>query len=79
MNILTAIGHIVSTLLMFFFFYLGYLYIKETKTSCEKNNSNQSFNKQEWVKQNRNVFGINEKECHDIKEVYTVSPERMGF
>lgn len=79
MNIITATGYIVISLLMLGFFYLGYLYIKGTKDECEKNNTNQSFNKQEWVKQNRNVFGINDHECNDIKHVYTVSPERMGF
>lgn len=61
------------------FFYLGYLYIKETKNEYEKNNIKQSFNKQGYIKQNRNVFGINDHERNDIKHVYTVSPERMGL
>ena len=44
-----------------------------------KKTSGWDFNKQQYVKQNRVVFGIVDKECSDIKEVYTVSPERMGF
>lgn len=50
------------------------------KELAEKEKANQSkFNKQQFVKDNRDIFGIRDKECGDIKEIYTVSPQKMGF
>ena len=59
---------------------LGYLRIKYIKREAsEIETKSEVFNKQEYVKQHRNVFGINERECNDIKAVYTVSLEKMGL
>lgn len=41
--------------------------------------STDRFNKQQYVQQNRNVFGIKDRECSEIKEVFVVSPERLGL
>ena len=79
MNIITLIGYITIAAIMFSFFYLGYLYVKETKATYESNSEKLSFNKQAYVKKHRNVFGINDSESGNINHVYTVSPEKMGF
>jgi hypothetical protein len=79
MNIITLIVYIVEALPILGFLYLGCLYVKETKATCETNGEKEFFNKQAYVKTHRNVFGINERECSDTQKVYTISPERMGF
>lgn len=59
---------------------LGCLRIKYAKREAsEIETKSKVFNKQEYVKKHRNIFGINERECSDIKQVFTVSPERMGL
>lgn len=79
MSIVVLIACIVELFVIVAFFYLGYLYIENSKVECDKNNMSYHFNKQKYVKQNRNVFGINEREANDIKHIYAVSPERLGF
>ena len=46
------------------------------KKEAEKQSN---FNKQQYVKNNLDVFGIKDNACSDIKEIYTVSPKLMGF
>lgn len=59
------------------FFFEGLHYLKEV-AELEKVNQSK-FNKQQFVKDNRDVFGINEKGCAQVNEVYAVSPQDMGF
>ena len=65
--------------LLLYLFYQAYLMLKELKQNTERGTSEPNFNKQQYVKDNRAIFGINDKECGDIKEIYTVSPQSMGF
>ena len=65
--------------LLLFLFYHGFLVIKELKQNAQKETDEPNFDKQQFVKDNRAIFGINDKECGDIKEIYTVSPKSMGF
>ena len=71
------VGFFTSGLL--FGFYQAHLMLKELKQNTERGTSEPNFNKQQYVKDNRAIFGINDKECNDIKEIYTVSPKSMGF
>lgn len=61
--------------------YYAYLRIKEAKQiATSKIVESSSFYKQQFVKNNRAVFGINDKELDDEKkEIYTVSPEKLGL
>lgn len=72
-----VIAKLVSAVIVGLGFYVGASYVI-ARTSDGKTNSNK-FNKNEYVKNNRAVFGINDRECSDVKEVYTVSPEKLGF
>ena len=84
MNI--VIGKLIFVVLYFGVMVAGMIYlhnsvIPELKQElAEKETANQSkFNKQQFVKNNRDVFGIKDKGCDDIKEIYTVPPQTMGF
>lgn len=77
--VLPAIVGLLCIAVLLFVFYMGYLYIKEAKQYAENRIAESNFNKQQFVKNNRAVFGINDKECGDIKEIHTVSPQIVGF
>ena len=62
---------------LFAFFIKGVFSLQEGLECSETNQS--KFDKQQFVKDNIDAFGIKDKGCGDIKEIYTVSPQTMGF
>ena len=59
--------------------YCGYSYIQEVKEDVASKAVENNFNKQQFVKDNRHIFGIKDAECGDVNKIYTVSPETLGF
>ena len=63
---------------LFAFLCIEALHYLQEVAELEKVNQSK-FNKQQFVKDNRHIFGINEKGCSVINEVYDMSPQDMGF
>jgi len=70
--------NIVLVIFAALFFIAGGFYIHTTKKSANANQS--SFNKQEYVKQNRAKFGVeNRGTSMDDRKIFTVSPSDIGI
>lgn len=59
--------------------YCGYSYIQEVKEDVASKAVENNFNKQQFVKEKRHIFGINDVECGYMNKIYTVSPKEMGL
>ncbi len=59
------------------FFCIGIRYIREVKASTQQ--TDPEFNKQEYVKDNRNKFGVSNKGTSmDERRIYVKSPSDFG-
>ena len=69
---------IVLGIVAILFFAVGVLYVHITKKSAKA--SHTAFNKQEYVKQNRAEFGVeNRGTSMDGQKIFTVSPSDIGL
>lgn len=59
--------------------YFGMAFYHISKKPNSDNSKTKPLNKQEYVRQNLDVFGIKDCEAADIKNVYLVPFEKMGY
>ena len=69
---------IVLALVVIVFCLIGIEYVRTTKKSIR--DDTEAFNKQEYVKQNRSKFGVeNRGTSMDGRKIFTVSPSDLGL
>lgn len=68
---------IIAAVAMLLIFFVGFPYVKGAREIQE--NKMPVFDKQSYVKQNLDKFGVKDGEAHELTQIYSVSPEKMGF
>lgn len=68
---------IIAAVAMILIFLVGFPYVKGAR-EIQKNKI-PVFDKQSYVRQNLDKFGVKDSEAYELNQIYSVSSEKMGF